>query len=297
MRQLIKVPTRLTCNNATIIDYASYPERVTQQGIIDVGLSDHQLIFCKRKNSRIERGAHKHIKLRSYKHYSADLFKETLTSRNFPNYLNFNDATEAYDDFIQKIMVGIDKVAPIKERRIKHNSQERFDGEISEAIKNCDKLLKKFKKSRLHIDKELYNKELHKLIFNKKKDYFENKLNECIGKPKELWKALKSLGLPNKTSSCEVSALKVNKTVQHDTNLVLGRFKDYYPNLAGNLLKKFLKTPNKFTLNTVFQHYKDIIQSNSFNLATFSENTILTILRNTKVCKAAGLDNLSGRFF
>ena len=44
-----------------------------------------------------------------------------------------------------KIAVAIDKVAPIKERRIKHNSQEWFDGEISEAIKNRDKLLKKFK--------------------------------------------------------------------------------------------------------------------------------------------------------
>ena len=75
---------------------------------------------------------------RTFKHYSADLFKETLTSINFPNYQNFNDATEAYDDFIQKIMVAIDKVATIKERRIKHNSQEWFDGEISEAIKNRD---------------------------------------------------------------------------------------------------------------------------------------------------------------
>ena len=86
---------------------------------------------------------------------------------------------------------------------IPRNSQEWFDGEISEAIKNRDKLLKKFKRSRLHIDKELYNAaryKVHKMIFNKKKDYFENKLNECIGKPKELWKALKSLGLPNKIS-------------------------------------------------------------------------------------------------
>ena len=98
--------------------------------------------------------------------------------------------------------------------------------------------MKKFKKSRLHIDKELYNAsryKVHKLIFNKKSDYFENKLNECIGNPKEFWKALKSLGLPNKTSSCEVNALKVNKTVQHDNNLVLGGFKDYYSSLAGNL--------------------------------------------------------------
>ena len=99
-------------------------------------------------------------------------------------------------------MVAIDKLASIKERRIKHNSQEWFDGEISEAIKNRDKLLKKIR-SRLHIDKELHNADrykVHKMIFNKKKDYFENKLNECIGKPKELWKALKSLGLPNKIS-------------------------------------------------------------------------------------------------
>ena len=81
--------------------------------------------------------------------------------------------------------------------------------------------MKKFKKSRLLIDKELYNAAQYKaynLIFNKKKNYFENKLYEYIGKPKELWKDLKSLGLPNKISSCEVSAVKVNKTVQHDTN-------------------------------------------------------------------------------
>ena len=105
-------------------------------------------------------------------------------------------------------------------------------------MKNYDKLLRKFKKSRLHIDKELYNAaqyNIHKLIFNEKTDYFENILNKCIGKPKELWKTLKSLGLPNKTSSYEVSALKVNKTVQHYTNLVLPGFKDYYSNFAGNL--------------------------------------------------------------
>ena len=87
---------------------------------------------------------------------------------------------------------------------------------MSEAIKNRDKSLKKFKRSRLHIDKKLYNAVLHKvhkLIFNKEKYYFENKLNECIGKPKELWKALKSLDLRKEISSYELSALKVNETV------------------------------------------------------------------------------------
>ena len=138
LHQLIKVPKRISCNSTTIINHilASYPERerVTQQGIIDVGLSDHQLIFCTRKISTVKRGTHKQIKFHSFKHYSTDVFKETLSSINFPNYQNFNDATEAYDDFIQKIMVAIDKVAPIKERRIKHNSQKWFDGKFNFSI-------------------------------------------------------------------------------------------------------------------------------------------------------------------
>ena len=125
LHQLIKAPTCITCSSATTIDHtlASYPERVTRQGIIDVGFSENQLIFCTRKISRIKRGTHKHIKFCLFKHYSADLFKETLTSINVANYINFNDATEAYNDFIQEIMVAIDKIVPIKERRI-----EQFPG-------------------------------------------------------------------------------------------------------------------------------------------------------------------------
>ena len=39
-----------------------------------------------------------------------------------------------------------------------------------------------------------------KMIFNKKRSLLEKKLMESIGKPKDLWKALKSLGLHNKIS-------------------------------------------------------------------------------------------------
>ena len=63
----------------------------------------------------------------------------------------------------------IDKVEPMKERRVKQNSQEWFDGEISNEIKNCH--FKKFKKSKLHIDKDIYDAaryKLQKMIINKK---------------------------------------------------------------------------------------------------------------------------------
>ena len=70
----------------------------------------------------------------------------------------------------------------------------------------------------------------------------------------------------------------------------------YYSNLAGKILKKLPKPPNKFTLETVFQRYKGIIQTDSFNLVTASEHTILNISKSTNVSIKAGSDNLSGRF-
>ena len=40
----------------------------------------------------------------------------------------------------------------------KRNAQKWFDGEMLEKLNLRNKLLKKFNKSRLHIDKELYTK-------------------------------------------------------------------------------------------------------------------------------------------
>ena len=95
-------------------------------------------------------------------------------------------------------MAVIDNLAPSKNKRIKGTSQDWFDAQIIEKINERDKLFKKFKKFRLHVDKDNYKEprnEVLKLIRTKKKAYFESKLTENIGKPRELWKSLKSLGL------------------------------------------------------------------------------------------------------
>ena len=43
LKQLIEVPTRVTCSSSTIIDQilASFPDRASHQNVIDVGLSGH----------------------------------------------------------------------------------------------------------------------------------------------------------------------------------------------------------------------------------------------------------------
>ena len=71
-----------------------------------------------------------------------------------------------------------EKVVPIKEKWVKQNSQEWFDGEISDEIKNRHELYKKFKKSKLHISKDIYNAARYKvrnMIFKKKRSFFKKK--------------------------------------------------------------------------------------------------------------------------
>ena len=122
------------------------------------------------------------------KNYSPDYYEEALKQVDFPNYERFGDVNEAYTNFFQKLMTVTDKIAPCKSKRVKGNSQKWFGGEVLEKLKLRNKLFYiKLKKSRLHIDKELYKKSNYdalKLIASKKRASFEEKLSETIGKSK-----------------------------------------------------------------------------------------------------------------
>ena len=78
---------------------------------------------------------------------------------------------------------------------------------------------------------------MEKLISYKKKAFFENRVNDFIGKSKEVWKALKSLGLPSKASVCGTNALKVNNTMSFGNKSTL----DVFKNLCFTLVDE--KTP------------------------------------------------------
>ena len=75
--------------------------------------------------------------------------------------------------------------------------------------------------------------------------------------PAGLWKAIKSLGVPNKSAGCIVGAIAENQIVKHDTKSILKTFESFYSNLAGNLLAKLPKAPNRYTIKFVSDYYKN----------------------------------------
>ena len=91
------------------------------------------------------------------------------------------------------------KIAPSKEIRINSNRQEWFDWEVTELVHAHDNLLLKFRKSKLHIDVENYKNveyQVQNLTRKKKRKFYETNFRKKINKSKELWKTLKSMGLP-----------------------------------------------------------------------------------------------------
>ena len=148
LKQLIKCPIRVTCNSSSILDHAlaSFADRISRSGVIDIVISDHQLIYCTRKTARIKSYCHKQITFRSLKNYSPEIYEEALRKLSFPNYELFDGIDTAYENFIQKVIAVIDNLAPSKSKRIKGTLQNWFDAEIMEKISDRDKLFKKIQK-------------------------------------------------------------------------------------------------------------------------------------------------------
>lgn len=101
-KQLIESPTRVTCKSSIISQIlASFPDRVTKRGILNVGLSDHQAIYYTGKVTRIKRDNINQRKYGFFKSYTVDGSEKALgEALDFPNNENFDNVNYAYSNFI-----------------------------------------------------------------------------------------------------------------------------------------------------------------------------------------------------
>ena len=122
-RQSIKDPTRITSSTSSLITHilTNSDDKISLSGDIsvNVGPSDHQLIYCTRKITRVKLSKHKEITSRFYKECTPELYDEALTNLNFLYYQTFDNVGNAYNGFIDKLAFVIDNIAPVKVTRVK----------------------------------------------------------------------------------------------------------------------------------------------------------------------------------
>jgi len=63
LKEIIQEPTRVTSTTSSLLDHilTNCGWKISQKGVIDVGLSDHQLIYCTRKILRTKINMHNQL--------------------------------------------------------------------------------------------------------------------------------------------------------------------------------------------------------------------------------------------
>ena len=181
---------------------------------------------------------------------------------------------------MEKIFNVVDKIAPFKDLRIKNNTQDWFDDKVAKAIKiEREKRLKQFKSTKLYIDEDLHKEATYhavKLTKKKKIQFYKEKFKN-IGKPNELWKPLKALGLPSKKGTISNICLKKDDIISFDDKANANALKECFCNLASYLVAKLPPSSNRFGLDTVCNYYQDILRllPSKFKFSNVTEDLVL----------------------
>ena len=140
--------------------------------------------------------------------------------------------------------------------------------------------------------------QVQSLIRKKKREFYQTNLRQKINKRKELGKTLKSMGLPSKTVTASNICLKDNNEIVFNATKNCSIFKNYFSSLARNLVSNLLLLPNIFTEFKIAADYDNNAVSKDLNyqLLETSPEKILSFLKDLNPSKAAGIDNLSGKF-
>ena len=72
-------PTRITYNTFTLIDHIlSNAQDISQSGVINIAISDHNMIYCTRRILKAKYNKHKEQTFGSLRNYSVDIYTQGL---------------------------------------------------------------------------------------------------------------------------------------------------------------------------------------------------------------------------
>ena len=120
IQQLIQEYTRITQTSKTLIDLCitNSPENVTSSGVIQLGISDHSLVYMCRKINCTRPGGFSVIKTRNMKHFDASSFLCDIAHKDWESISALTDPNEMWTVWKGMLLESFDRHAPIKKKRI-----------------------------------------------------------------------------------------------------------------------------------------------------------------------------------
>ena len=157
---------------------------ILDSGVLDVNISDHELVYLIRKKSKEFIG-------RSYYGYDRDVFVRNLENATWDTFYENNDPNILWEIFLKIPQKTIDELCPQKTFKIKKYKDPWLSNDNLEFTKDKDRSLKKAKRTKLptnwKIAQQLRNECLGK-IRKAKSDFIQNELNKNMNNSTNFWK-------------------------------------------------------------------------------------------------------------
>lgn len=276
-KQLINEPTRVTQFSSTLIDviFTNKLDDIIDSGVINADLvSDHSLIYCT-LNLNVSYKIPKFITYRNFKTFSYDKFSADLSQMPWDNILYINDINEKVIFLNNFILLLFDKHAPLKTSFISKPYAPWLTPHIKDLMRERNKALSKFKKSKTMEDwlnyKQLRNWTVSTI--RREKTAYLNHI-DVNRNTKQLWKSLNHFNVKqNKKKPIDLSLFNAN-----DIN-------DYF-------LSVFSQPNNCVQAVSELRGKKFTDSTFTFNLASCED--IFKIVNNLK-SNAMGHDGISAK--
>ena len=278
--QLIKEATRVTPTCSSLLDHVGCTKenKISQSGVIDLGISDHYFTFCTRKNVRLAIGHHRTNDIRSMKKYTEESFNLQLSVVDWSRITVRTDVNEAWSIFQHVFISNLNMIAPLTRIRIKQRSETWVTKEILSLIQERNIVYKKWRKRAK--DEKLYKRYrvlrnmVQREVKKAKLDYLQNKIEENKQDSKTLWQNLKGLGLKNKKRKEQESVIKIDGELCHDKMAIADEFNSHFTNVAAKLVDKLPPSKDLFSAdNDCIRDFYERkgVRENSFELLPISE--------------------------
>ncbi|XP_071959824.1 uncharacterized protein [Antedon mediterranea] len=300
MSQIMSEPTRICDSCESCLDHiiTNSSDKLNKFGVLSIGFSDHFPIYATRHTQQQKHHTHKKVKIRSTKNYNREKFIRLLQETDWDNVLKAETVDCSWQAFCVNFTNVLDKVALVKEVRIRHSSQPWMTPDILKIIKARDIYLKKFKRTRNLLYRTEYCKlrnQVQRNIKEAKQTHFIDKINTNRHNPKKLWKVIKDLGYQNKQNETASITLKINDKLCSKPNIIASHFNSFFTNVASDLVRKLPQRSYEFDVNSEnFKKYYD--GTDKFSLQPVNNDIVKKEILGLSINKSTGLDGIPARF-
>ena len=289
LTQLITEPTRVTQHSRTLIDLCltNSPDKISNSGVVDIGISDHCAIFLTRKISHFRSFVHKTAEVRQLKNFNEDEFLRDLRMNEWNRVSILNNPNEMWNSWKHLLMSVVDKHTPLKTKRIRNNRSPWITNELVGEIHKRDFLKKKatstndpliwkeFKDARNRVNNS---------IMKAKRKYFSEKLDASKCDTCKTWRLINELQ-SRQCKSTKVSQIKSGHQVFTSPEDIAEAFNNHFTSIGQTLAREI---PTVDTDPLYYVKPSDRV----FSFERINVQEVVNLVKGIDAGKATGLDNI-----